>query len=238
MSKANITEISRKLIPVSYCGAVIVAAGSSSRMGATDKIMAELGGEPLISRTVRAFQNSAVIREIVVVTREDLIIPVMSLCHGMEKVKAVVAGGKTRQESVQLGINALSGKVKLVAVHDGARPFASDALIDRVVRAGHSFGAAIPAVPVKDTVKETAKGVVTRTPDRAGMVAAQTPQVFDYDLLRGALRKGGSDTLTDDASAVEAMGMTVKVVEGDEKNIKITTPFDMKIANLILEEIK
>ena len=100
MSKANITEISRKLIPVSYCGAVIVAAGSSSRMGATDKIMAELGGEPLISRTVRAFQNSAVIREIVVVTREDLIIPVMSLCHGMEKVKAVVAGGKTRQESV------------------------------------------------------------------------------------------------------------------------------------------
>ena len=237
MGRIDITGLSRKLIPVSYCGAVIVAAGTSSRMGGTDKIMAELGGETVISRSVRAFQNAAVIREIVVVTREDLIIPVMSLCHGMDKVKAVVAGGKTRQESVQKGMNALSSKVKLVAIHDGARPFATEALIDRAVRAGHSFGAAVPAVPVKDTVKEAEKGIVLRTPDRKTLVAAQTPQVFDYDLLRGALKNAENTAVTDDASAVEAMGMTVKVVEGDERNIKITTPLDLKIGKLILEEM-
>lgn len=239
MELSAVTKFARKSIPVGYCGAVIVAAGSASRMGGIDKVMAPIGGEPMILRTVRAFAEAEAIREIVIVTREDLIVPIMSLCSGMEKVQAVVVGGKTRQESVTNGLNALSKKVKLAAIHDGARPFVSQALIDRVVRAGHSFGAAVPGVPVKDTVKIVPSGVVQSTPERKNLAAVQTPQVFDFDLLRGALKKAAIEKaeITDDASAVERMGMTVKVVEGDEKNIKITTPMDLRIAELILEEL-
>ncbi|MBE6978624.1 MAG: 2-C-methyl-D-erythritol 4-phosphate cytidylyltransferase [Ruminococcaceae bacterium] len=227
-------------LKLKYCGAVIVAAGSASRMGGIDKIMAPLGGEPVIVRTVRQFQDCDAIREIVIVTRPDLILPVMDLCHGFDKVKAVVVGGETRDASVIMGMNTLSAKCRLVAVQDGARPFAGWQLIDRVVRAANSYGAAAPAIPVKDTIKVVQGGIVKQTPDRATLQAVQTPQVFDMQLLRGALKKAKKDelVLTDDCSAVEHMGMSVKIVEGDEKNIKITTPFDMKIAELILEEGK
>ena len=240
MSISMVTKGMRKALPLKYCGAVIVAAGTASRMGGIDKVMAELDGEPMILRTVRTFQNSDAIKEIVVVTREDLILPIMRLCAGLDKVQAVVCGGKSRQESVQLGLNALSSKVKLVAVQDGARPLITDAVIDRTVRAAHSYGAAAPAVPVKDTIKTVKGGVVKDTPDRATLQAVQTPQVFDFDLLRGALKKAAADgaAVTDDCSAVERMGMSVKIVEGDERNIKVTTPVDLKIATLLLEEMK
>ena len=240
MEISAVTKGMRKVLPLKYCGAVIVAAGTASRMGGIDKVMAELDGEPMILRTVRTFQNSDAIKEIVVVTREDLILPIMRLCAGLDKVQAVVCGGKSRQESVQLGLNALSSKVKLVAVQDGARPLITDAVIDRTVRAAHSYGAAAPAVPVKDTIKTVKGGVVKDTPDRATLQAVQTPQVFDFDLLRGALKKAAADgaAVTDDCSAVERMGMSVKIVEGDERNIKVTTPVDLKIATLLLEEMK
>ena len=240
MEFSAVTKGMRKVLPLKYCGAVIVAAGTASRMGGIDKVMAELDGEPMILRTVRTFQNSDAIKEIVVVTREDLILPIMRLCAGLDKVKAVVCGGKSRQESVQLGLNALSSKVKLVAVQDGARPLITDAVIDRTVRAAHSYGAAAPAVPVKDTIKTVKGGVVKDTPDRATLQAVQTPQVFDFDLLRGALKKAAADgaAVTDDCSAVERLGMSVKIVEGDERNIKVTTPLDLKIAALLLEEMK
>ena len=240
MEISAVTKGMRKVLPLKYCGAVIVAAGTASRMGGIDKVMAELDGEPMILRTVRTFQNSDAIKEIVVVTREDLILPIMRLCAGLDKVQAVVCGGKSRQESVQLGLNALSSKVKLVAVQDGARPLITDAVIDRTVRAAHSYGAAAPAVPVKDTIKTVNGGVVKDTPDRATLQAVQTPQVFDFDLLRGALKKAAADgaAVTDDCSAVERMGMSVKIVEGDERNIKVTTPVDLKIATLLLEEMK
>lgn len=228
----------RKVLPLKKCGAVIVAAGTASRMGGIDKVMAPLGGEPMIVRTVRAFQNCGAIAEIVVVTREDLILSITSLCRGMDKVKAVVAGGASRQESVARGLGALSGQMKLAAVHDGARPLVSDAVIDRTVRAAHSYGAAAPAVPVKDTVKVVKGGLVMATPDRNALRAVQTPQVFDFDLLRGALEKAEKDkaAVTDDCSAVERLGMKVKIVEGEERNLKITTPLDLKIAALLLEE--
>ena len=240
MEISAVTKGMRKVLPLKYCGAVIVAAGTASRMVGIDKVMAELDGEPMILRTVRTFQNSDAIKEIVVVTREDLILPIMRLCAGLDKVQAVVCGGKSRQESVQLGLNALSSKVKLVAVQDGARPLITDAVIDRTVRAAHSYGAAAPAVPVKDTIKTVKGGVVKDTPDRATLQAVQTPQVFDLDLLRGALKKAAADgaAVTDDCSAVERMGMSVKIVEGDERNIKVTTPVDLKIATLLLEEMK
>lgn len=240
MDLTKVAQGMRKVLPLKYCGAVIVAAGTASRMGGIDKVMAELDGEPMIARTVRTFQNCDAISEIVVVTRPDLIMPIMSLCAGFDKVKAVVAGGASRQESVKLGLNALSNRVQLVAVQDGARPLVSDAVIDRTVRAAHSYGAAAPAVPVKDTIKVAQGGLVASTPERSQLRAVQTPQVFDFDLLRGALKKAEAEnlTVTDDCSAVEQMGMSVKLVEGDERNIKITTPLDLKMAALLLEENK
>ena len=242
MDATKITKPARKVLnlKLKYCGAVIVAAGSASRMGGIDKILATLGGEPVIVRTVRNFQECDAIREIVIVTRPDLIVPISDLCHGFSKVKAVVVGGDSRDASVHLGLNALSEKCKLVAVQDGARPFSGWQLIDRVVRAAAAYGAAAPAIPVKDTIKVVRGGLVAETPDRSTLKAVQTPQVFDFDLLRGALKKAKMDgiSITDDCSAVEHMGMSVKIVEGDERNIKITTPMDLKIAEMLLEETK
>ena len=238
MDISKLTGAGRKMLPLQTCGAVIVAAGSASRMGGIDKVMAQLKGEPMIVRTVRAFQQCDAIKEIVIVTREDLIRPISSLCSKMDKVKAVVVGGKSRQESVGLGLNALSRDVKLAAIHDGARPLITQAVIDRTVRAAHTYGAAAPAVPVKDTIKVVKSGLVMATPDRANLRAVQTPQVFDFDLLRGALKKAAEENaaVTDDCSAVERLGMSVKIVEGEESNLKITTPLDLRIAEMLLEE--
>lgn len=112
------------------------------------------------------------------------------------------------------------------------------ALIDKTVRAAHSYGAAAPAVPVKDTIKIEKSGLIESTPDRSTLRAVQTPQVFDFDLLRGALQKAASDkaAVTDDCSAVERLGMKIRLVAGDERNLKVTTPLDLKIAELLLEE--
>lgn len=238
MEITKLTKPARRLLKLKYCGAVIVAAGTASRMQGVDKIMTPLKGEPVIVRTVRAFQECDAIREIVIVTRQDLLVPIMDLCHGFDKVTAVVLGGDDRQQSVMNGLNALSSKVKLAAIQDGARPLVTWQLIDRVVRAANTYGAAAPAIPVKDTVKVVQGGVVLSTPDRSTLQAVQTPQVFDFDLLRGALKKAEKENtkITDDCSAVENTGFKVKIVQGDEKNIKITMPLDMKVAELFLEE--
>ena len=236
----KVTRIARKVLPLKYCGAVIVAAGTASRMGGIDKVMAPLGGEPMILRTVRAFQECDAIREIVIVTREDLILPIMDLCADFQKVRAVVLGGKDRPASVQAGLNALSSKVKLAAIQDGARPLITWQVIDRTVRAANTYSAAAPGIPVKDTVKIVQGGVVSATPDRQTLRAIQTPQVFDIALLQAALKKAREDEtpITDDCSAVENLGMSVKIVEGDERNIKVTTPMDLKIAEMLLEEMQ
>lgn len=238
MDITKVTKPARKLLKTKTCGAVIVAAGSATRMGGIDKVMAKLRGEPMIVHTLRAFEACDAVSEIVVVTRENLILPITSLAGDFSKVRAVVAGGKSRQESVHLGLNALSEKAELAAVHDGARPLVTWQLIDRVVRAAGTYGAAAPAIPVKDTIKVVEGRVVKSTPDRATLFAVQTPQVFDFDLLRGALKKAEMDgvQVTDDCSAVERMGMGVKIVEGDERNLKVTTPMDLKIAEMMLEE--
>ena len=240
MNIKKFTRPVRRILKLRYCGAVVVAAGSATRMGGIDKAMAELAGMPVIQRSVKAFQERDAIREIVVVTREDLLVKVMGLCKNYDKVKAVVVGGKDRSESVSNGLNALSDKVKLAAIHDGARPLVSFEVIDRTVRAAHSYGAAAPAIPVKDTIKNTKGGLAVSTPDRSALRAVQTPQVFDFDLLRGALKQAQKDKLsiTDDCSAVEHLGFKIKLVEGDERNIKITTPLDLKIAEVFLEEMR
>lgn len=240
MDMEKLTKLGRKVLPLKRCGAVIVAAGSASRMGGIDKVMASLGGTPMVARTAAAFQNCDAIAEIVIVTRPDLIRPISALCAGMDKVRAVVAGGSSRQESVWLGLNALSEDIQLAAIHDGARPLVSNLVIDRTVRAANSYGAAAPAVPVKDTIKVVKGGLVEKTPERSTLQAVQTPQVFDFDLLRGALKQAEEEkaAVTDDCSAVERLGMKVKIVEGDERNLKVTTPMDLKIAEMLLEEMQ
>ena len=240
MDISKVTRGMRKVLPLKTCGAVIVAAGNASRMGGIDKVMAPIQDEPMIRRTVRTFQECDAVSEIVIVTREDLIGPISELCAVYDKVTAVVQGGSSRQESVNLGLAALSKKIKLAAIHDGARPLATYELIDRTIRAANTYGAAAPAIPVKDTIKTVEGGLVVNTPDRSKLRAVQTPQVFDIDLLKGALKKAAQDKaeVTDDCSAVERLGMKVKIVEGDERNIKVTTPMDLKIAEMLLEEMK
>ena len=232
MDLRKVSHFLRKVRGIPYCGAVIVAAGNASRMEGIDKILAPLEGIPVIQRTAQAFQDCAVIREVVIVTREDRILPVKQLCAGMDKVTAVIAGGSSRQDSVAMGL------AELAAIQDGARPLVTPDLIERVVFAAQRYGGAVPAIPLKDTVKLGKKDLVMTTPDRKRLYAVQTPQVFDYDLLRGGLEQAKKDgaAVTDDSSAVERLGLAVKLVKGDERNLKITTPMDLEIAKLYLED--
>lgn len=221
-----------------FCAAVIVAAGSASRMRGVDKIMAPLGGEPVILRTLRVFQNCEAIDEIIVVTRDDLVMPMNHLCTagGISKKTQIVVGGDERTESVMTGLSCVSERTLLVAIHDGARPLASQELITKVVEKAAQTGAAAPAVPVTDTIKVARRGVIEATPDRSTLMAVQTPQVFDVDLIRGALYKARQEEipLTDDCSAVERLGMKVHLTEGSYENRKITTPIDLILAEAIL----
>jgi 2-C-methyl-D-erythritol 4-phosphate cytidylyltransferase len=224
-------------LKLKYCGAVIVAAGNASRMEGIDKVMAPLGGEPMLARTVRTFQNCDAIREIVVVTRPDQLVQVMGLCKNFDKVTAVIAGGKDRPESVTNGLNALSNRVKLAAIHDGARPLVTWQVIDRAVRAANTYGAAAPGIPVKDTVKIVAGGVVNSTPDRATLRAIQTPQVFDFDLLRGALKKAKNEPkdqsyvlyfLTQEQLARKIAGLSASDISAAERHQKNLTQEQLK----------
>jgi len=220
-----------------YCAAVIVAAGSASRMKGIDKILTPLNGEPLIVHTIRAFQESPFIQEIVVVTRGNLLSQISRLCQqrSFDKVTMIVPGGETRVHSVMKGLDQVSRKAKLAAIHDGARPFVTQEMIEKTVRKAHLHHAAAPAIPVKDTIKVAENRIVTETPDRSTLFAIQTPQIFDFDLLRGALQRAMDESLpiTDDCSAVEALGMSVYLTEGSDENIKVTTPTDLILAEAI-----
>lgn len=219
-----------------YCAAVIVAAGSSSRMNGTNKILTVVERLPVICRTVDAFDRCAAIDEIVVVAQPELMEKVSRYLAAYKKMRIVVPGGATRTASVMAGLAAVSDKTQLVAVHDGARPLVTDAVITRTVAKAEKFAAAAPAVRVKDTIKVSSDGTVDETPDRAKLFAVQTPQVFDRDLLEAALQNAQEQglALTDDCSAVEALGMPVQLTDGDEENIKLTTPLDLELAALII----
>ena len=222
-----------------YCAAVVVAAGSATRMNGIDKMMADLGGEPVILRTLRTFHQCKCIDEIVVVTREDLVLAVEKLCreHQLDKVKHVILGGDERTNSVMAGLDCVSEHAGLVAIHDGARPLVSLEIVEQTVEKASQTGAAAPAIPMKDTVKVARRGVIEATPDRKSLVAIQTPQVFDVDLVRGALFKAEQEgiSVTDDCSAVERLGMKIHLTEGSDENLKITTPIDLVLAEAILE---
>lgn len=229
-----------KLIPTPRCGCIVAAAGSSTRMGGVDKLSALVDGIPVLVRTLQALSASPYIQEITVVTRQEKLLEVGALCRGacLPKVTQVVVGGDSRLESVYKGVNQLSDKVKLIAVHDAARCLVPREVIDAAVIAAARCHAAVPAVAVKDTVKEFDGEFVTSTPDRDRLRAVQTPQVFQADLLRAALQKAMEEgwAVTDDSSAVERLGATVALTPGDERNIKITTPIDLAVAEAILRE--
>ncbi len=222
------------------CSAVIVAAGSSSRMG-FDKVLAELGEEPVIVRSIEAFQQAPGISEIVVVTREDLVPEVARLCQQFQltKVTKVIRGGESRTQSARLGTLEASRDMPLIAIHDGARPFVTVEVIEAAVAQAAKNGAAAPAIPVKDTIKVAKDGMVEQTLDRAMLYAVQTPQVFDASLIRAALQKALDEgvELTDDCAAVERLGMKVVLTAGDERNIKLTTPVDLLVGEGLAEEV-
>ena len=222
-------------------GAVIAAAGSSSRMGGTDKLTALLGGEPVLARTIRAVAAVPEVTEIVVVTRADRIEAVRELAAGIPKVRQVVAGGATRQESVLAGVRALSGDCRLAAIHDGARPLVTREVFSRCIKAALEHGAATAAVPVKDTIKRAAPdGRVADTPDRSQLWAVQTPQVFDrarYLEAAGEALAEGCD-FTDDCQLFEHKGWPVWLVRGDYRNLKLTTPEDFLAAGAYLEGLE
>ncbi len=204
-----------------------------------DKVLMPLMEVPVLLRTLRALESSPEISEIIVVTREDLIIPVGQLCKDacLEKVHKVVTGGATRTESVLAGVREADPASELIAIHDAARPLMDQELLDRVIGKAMETGAAAPAVPVKDTIKRAVHGVVEATPDRSELFAVQTPQVFEHGLILGALEKAVADgaELTDDCAAVERLGMSVWLTEGAYENIKLTTPEDVAVAEVILE---
>lgn len=202
-------------------------------MRGIDKTVAPIGGVPMILRTVRALASSSRIDEVLVVTREDLIAPITELCKQEPKFAGAVCGGATRAESVKNGLLAASGE--LVAIHDGARPFVSVEIIDDTIEAAQKFGAAAPAVPVRDTIKIAFDGTISSTPDRASLYAVQTPQVFYREEILDALQKAAHLPLTDDCSAMEAVGKRVVLTKGSDENIKITTPIDLAFGEVILK---
>ena len=207
----------------------------------SDKIMADLGGIPVLARTLQAFQKSELVKEIVVVTRAEKIEEIAELCktYGIDKVSKVICGGATRTESALAGVSEVDSKAKLIAIHDGARPLVSQDLISRTVYAAQEHMAAVPAVPSTDTLKLVdAKRLVIGGVDRERTVRVQTPQVFRADLIKGALTDAMNKNLklTDDCSAMERMGVKTYVVDGDDDNIKLTTPRDFAIARFLLQE--
>ncbi len=221
-----------------FCSALIAAAGSSQRMEGENKLLLPLGGKPVLAHTLLAIEAAQGVNEIIIAAREEDLVRFAELCkaNGVTKPVKVIVGGKTRAESVLRAAMEANEDADLLAVHDGARPFASPELIDSVIEAARTKFAAAPAIPVKDTVKVAVNGVVKETPDRSTLFAVQTPQVFDAQLLRAALQSAtaAGAVLTDDCSAVELIGKEIYLTEGSEENIKITTPLDMILAEAIL----
>lgn len=220
--------------------AVIVCGGNSSRMGGVDKMFAEIKGKPVIARSIEKFQNTEAVDGIVVVTKDENVLKVQQLCetYGFNKVTDIVCGGNCRQESVKNGIDRLKDDVDIVLIHDGARPFVTEECILRVIDGATHYSAVTCAVPLKDTVKQIEKdGLVVGTPERSSLSAVQTPQGFRLELYKNAVEenKDRLEDFTDDCSIVESCGYAVYVVEGDYKNIKLTTADDLLYASVLAE---
>ncbi len=225
--------------PTPTVAVVIPAAGSSTRMG-QNKLMLPLQDIPVLAHTVSAFEQCPLVRDIIVVCREQDILPYSRLFadFGFSKVRHVLRGGETRAHSVLAGLHACASDIEFVAIHDGARPLISQALIAQTLTAAFADGAAAPVVPVKDSIKRVENGRIVCDVPRDSIAAVQTPQVFRRDQIADALHEAIADgaVLTDDCAAVERIGVCVTAVSGEYRNLKITTPEDIVIAESIVME--
>jgi 2-C-methyl-D-erythritol 4-phosphate cytidylyltransferase len=218
--------------------AIIVAAGSSQRMG-FDKLFALLGDKPVVAHTLDAFERTECVDEIILVGREDRLAELQELVRraSLKKIGHVVSGGVHRQDSVRAGLNLLAPDARYVAVHDAARPLVTAEQIGRVFEEARAHGAAALAEPITDTLKRGDENrFVCGGVDRAGLYAMQTPQIFSRDLLVEAYDAVAAKKLsiTDEVSAVEQLGAKVLLVPNDEFNLKITYPRDLLLAQSFL----
>ena len=220
--------------------AIIVAAGTASRMGGTDKQLLKLANVPVIIHSVRAFSKLEFIDNIVIVTKKESVLQIQNLVaeYGENKVTDIVEGGDSRAQSVINGITALSDDTDIVLIHDGARPLVTSEIINEVKNTAELYGAATCVVPLKDTVKIIDEiGKVVSTPKRSTLAAVQTPQGFKLSKLKSAIANfgGNLNEITDDCSFLELSGETVYTVKGSYENIKITTKEDIPLAEEILK---
>jgi 2-C-methyl-D-erythritol 4-phosphate cytidylyltransferase len=221
--------------------AVIVAAGSSRRMQGRDKLWIPLAGRITLARTIDVFQRSAIIEQIVVVTNPERIQDVRTLClqEGWNKIITIVPGGARRQDSVRLGLDELAEHLptcRWVMIHDGARPFVTEVMLEAGLKSVQVHQASIAAVQVKDTIKQVHEGTITATPDRSQLWAVQTPQVFSFPLIHQAHHHPQAQAdMTDDATLLEQLGHTVTIFPGSYTNIKITTQEDLLFAEAFLQ---
>lgn len=221
---------------------IVAAAGKGERMKSkVRKPFVLLGKEPILAYTLKALNNSAVVDEIIVVLNPADLEKGRALIKKAKpnKIKDVIAGGKRRTDSIRNGLACVSEEVDYVLVHDGCRPFVDNKIILSVLDAAETFGAAIAAVAVKPTIKQIEKGgFVAATLDRESLIDVQTPQAFKKEILWRAYAKALEESAeaTDDAALVERLGLKVKVVEGSHKNIKITTPEDLRYAKMLVCE--
>jgi 2-C-methyl-D-erythritol 4-phosphate cytidylyltransferase/2-C-methyl-D-erythritol 2,4-cyclodiphosphate synthase len=221
---------------------IIAAAGSGTRMGSgIPKQYREIGGKSILARTVHAFDSNVYIDQIFVVTNQDYIDSTTQLlCHeGFKKVRGIIPGGAHRQDSIFQALKEIPQKVDLVLVHDGARPFIQEEIINALIAGAFLHGAAAVAVPAKDTIKVAEEGVFTNTPDRSSLYYVQTPQGFHRKILLEAYESAMERKYygTDDSVLVEKLGKKVYLVKGDYNNIKITTIEDLIVGEAILESM-
>lgn len=218
--------------------AVIVAGGKGKRMGAgKNKVFLKLGGEEIIARTVRAFCESPRVDEIIVVTGAEDVQGISDMLKDCEKLLAVTEGGKERQQSVFNGLLEATGDI--VLIHDGARALITDTEIEKVIDDCIKYGAAAVGVPCKDTLKSAdADGFIEGTVDRERTYMIQTPQAFETRTIRTLHKRAASDglTVTDDCAIAEHYGVKVKITEGSYNNIKLTTPVDLAVGEMILKK--
>ena len=221
---------------MSKVGAVIVAAGSSTRMGGVDKTFAPILGLPLVVHTINQFESSPLVDQIVLVVANDSVEQARELIQQQDysNVTNICVGGRRRQDSVRYGLESLSG-CEWVMVHDGARPCLDETILQRGLEAAFEYGSAVAGVPIKDTIKIVSpQQIVETTPDRSLLWAAQTPQVFRYQMLLDA-HHAFDQEVTDDAGMIESLGHQVKMYLGSYENIKVTTSEDLVIAEAFLK---
>ncbi len=227
--------------PIPRTAVIIPAAGSGTRMGVKNKLLLPLAGRAVLLRTLDAFDTCPLVTAIILAVSDDtarFFDEEIRDNPAFTKVLPPVTGGATRQDSVRNALERVAGGYDLILVHDGARPLVEAVLIKAIINKARETGAAVPVVPLKDTVKVVADGAIRETPERDTLRAVQTPQGFSTDLLKRAFDEAVSCGFrgTDEASLVERLGLPVSIVPGSYENIKITTPEDLLIAESIIEK--